>query len=111
MACSTASRSVAPSAVAKDATALMNQGWSERGTGSLRYHAERVRIRMPSAFKRRQRSGERIAWRTKPRRWPDSRRCRSESPWFLRIGRRLTRDAQCKTLTVTLSNAMEHFVR
>src|SRR5271155_4894866 len=49
IACITASRPAASSSVSTAATALMNHGWSEGGTGSLRYQAERAAIVTPSS--------------------------------------------------------------
>src|SRR5260370_29385369 len=97
MACNTMSRSFAPSSVAKETTALTNQGWSERGTGSVRYHPERVRIVMRSAF------NDASAADSVSRGGPNRALSRFP-PIPIRItgipppGGRLTRNAQCKTL-------------
>ena len=87
-------------AVANDATALTNQGWSERGTGSVRYQAERAAIWIPSAS-----SAKQGGWRSVSRGGPELRALARLPPMPIRItrrplhaaSRRLTRDARCKT--------------
>src|SRR5271155_6284167 len=96
-ACSAVSRSFAPSPVAKETTALTNHGWSERGTGSVRYHPERVRTLTRPSFKAAS-AADSVS------RGGPNRALSRFPPIPIRItgilphGRRLTRNAQCKTL-------------
>ena len=64
---------------ATDATALTNQGWSERGTGSLRYHPDAPDTRT-RAFHRRERCSQRLHAADRPYRCRDSRRAQPKSP-------------------------------
>src|SRR3954468_12039534 len=97
VACSTMSRSLAASSVAKETTALTNQGWFERGTGSVRYHPERARslIRFSSTAASAAHSVSRGNPNRALSRFPPSPIRITGIPPH---GRRLTQNAQCKTL-------------